>query len=212
MKNLLIIFTLFLGLGAVNAQTKTTASKPAATKPAPSKEQPVASVKAEDTAQAKGPTKEQTIEYINNKMSQLSYRVNDDVGGTKTYTNTIYKSSVLENCILKVSFSWERDIYYGKSTSGYVKKTEWVEIPIDKIEKITTEYGLRFYAYQKAKIITNNIKGASNVFGNKEENIDSKEILAELSLNMFQSDAEELLKAFNHLRKLCGSPEPISFD
>lgn len=63
MKNLLIIFTLFLGLGMADAQTKKAVAK-AATK----KEQPIASTKEQTPAEVKGPTKEETIEFIVNNI------------------------------------------------------------------------------------------------------------------------------------------------
>ena len=150
------------------------------------------------------PSKEQTIEFINNKLSQLVYR-EGDVSRENTSYN--YKSSEIKNCNLIVTYTMDRDL----GSNGNVKLTFVNEIPIDKIEKISINYGLKFESYQKTKLIKESKKGVNTVFGTSET-INNENYLSSTNLNMFQSDAEELLKAFNHLRKLCGAPEPISFD
>lgn len=84
---------------------------------------------------------------------------------------------------------------------------------MDQIEKLELckEDGLhyvRFIAYQQNKLIKVNDTmsenfniGFFNYFGrNDKYNVASTR------------NTEKLVKAFNHLRKLCNAPEPISFD
>ncbi|MDM1297181.1 hypothetical protein HXZ94_01490 [Empedobacter falsenii] len=157
-------------------------------------------------AQEKKPTKEETIEYINNKLSQIIYYKEEEDSSSKTYMTKSYISSEVENCIIKITYSWERNIVFSNSLNNqYGKRKGQIKIPLNKIEKIVKSYGLTFYVYQNAKSI-------SYVFGDEEKSLDKTENLSQISMEMNESDAEELLKAFNHLRKLCGAPEPLSFD
>ncbi|MFD1772100.1 hypothetical protein [Sphingobacterium suaedae] len=175
MKKLLILFTLFLGLGTAEAQE----SKP---------------------------TKEETVEYINNKFDKLVYRSSNSVAADQIdYLNTKF-----DGCNFIVKMSFKRVI--GKN-EYCVETNDSFEIPIDKMEKVEIiESGLRLMSHRNAKLVKQIRVGTSKDSNGTSEKIDENEILSAGYLPMYQSDADELVKAFNHLRKLCGAPEPISFD
>ena len=64
-----------------------------------------------------------------------------------------------------------------------------------------------FLTYQKQKLISQSDKRVYDYqlplsYADLDMNVDAR-----ASRNI-----EKLTKAFNHLRKLCGAPEPISFD
>lgn len=154
------------------------------------------------------PTKEETVEFIVNRLNQIRYNESNSY----VNTNVNYTNSQFNDCILTVERIIDITIGRNESTSKIKYKAE---IPINKIEKIAASEnglnGLTFVTYQKSKLIKVNSNGVNIDFG-VEEKINKEDYQSSYYLHMSSLDAEELLKAFNHLRKLCGAPEPISFD
>lgn len=215
MKELLILFTLFLGLGTVNAQAKKAVAKSAVTK-----EQPTGTVKEESSTQAKGPTKEETIAYIKNELntgSAIYYVVYPESGrngvlNPKRIVKIFIKGISFDNCELifnietKISERYS-DIRWREYEQDFQKDVT-IKIPLNKIESIEK----RTITDEKAGVDTDFIefkvsKGENLIYHSRENLTFSK---YSLDINAFNVD--KLTKAFNHLRKLCGAPEPISFD
>lgn len=181
MKKLILLFILSLGLGMADAQTKKAVAKPAV-----KKEQPIASSKEQTLAEAKGPTKEQTIQYISN----------------------IFKSADASKHVYEVKFEdCTMNISQLDSKSGELK--EKLSVPLNNIEEVgvTGVNGtpnMMLYFRPFTEVDAYHIKCYwyyRRVDGGGEYICDfNPETLGKLT------------KAFNHLRKLCGAPEPISFD
>ncbi len=119
----------------------------------------------------------------------------------------------------------------GSGEANEFSKTKYI-IDLSKIEAINqTNYRMRkedemfqinldFQATQGYKIeyfhISNNMSIESLVFPNSPEmkNTISIPVNFYLAENNFEHSThnKKILQAFNHLRKLCGAPDPISFD
>jgi hypothetical protein len=206
MKNLLIIFTLFLGLGAVNAQARKTVSKPAIGKGTTN------SFSEEQTpAEVKGPTKEETMTYIKNCILNAKYSQVKESGPLRNTYEVEYNNVVLEGCILQITYSYTSTLER-KGTYGVQATKNQVWIPIDRIENvISNDRNLELFVYQKENAIKTSQKGERTV-DEKRTTIDESKTVNTYLLNLQSNEIEKLVKAFNHLRKLCGAPEPISFD
>ncbi len=194
MKNLLILFTFFLGLGLTNAQE----SKP---------------------------TKQETIQFIvdNFQKDQPIYyeKVKDQDNGSLRF---IFTKVLIENISFK-GFDLQFDVSEMRNNS-YERK-DWnkyeyfyfftykVIIPLNKIESVNaTDKAIAFNSINATQIISvetdSYIKNKlSNEISDKER---KKESLSTWNLPFNMKESTKLTKAFNHLRKLCGAPEPISFD
>jgi hypothetical protein len=195
MKTLLTLFAIILSVGVANAQTK---------KPVVKKTDTPA--KTETTTTTKGPTKEETIEYIKNELQR---EFNLSIYTTRTDYKVYLEDLDVQGC----------DLVFIKRTenSGEISK-EKIIIPLDKIESIEEDYSkytngaissrmIIFLTYQKQKLISQSDKRVYDYqlplsYADLDMNVDAR-----ASRNI-----EKLTKAFNHLRKLCGAPEPISFD
>ena len=200
MKNLFTLFAILLSLGLANAQTKKPLAKKTDTP-----------TKVETPTATKGPTKEETIEYIKNEIGEGAKNL--------TATNLVdypefeyIKEMSISNCTLTIKIIIAKRVIEERKVEN-----EIVTIPLNKIQNIEivndkqesgqiTGIQIKFTTYQKQNLITIN---------------DEKEYAYYLSLSKMDSksseakptrDLEKLTKAFNHLRKLCGAPEPISFD
>ncbi|MGB3106179.1 hypothetical protein [Sphingobacterium siyangense] len=209
MKNLLILFTLFLGLGTVKAQAKKAVAKPAVTK-----EQPTTYVEEKSSTQIKGPTKLETITYINNIVKNIKYYSEDNapkINVTSSISRT-YGGVILEGCNLVITSLWERK-GTTKLGSSQSKGQEIVTIPIDKVERITQGMNFIKFSYYQGE---DKIKIRSKVEEENYSKIDTFDEQFESDYTLIGSENQEVFnnlgKAFNHLRKLCGAPEPISFD
>ncbi len=155
-------------------------------------------VEAQDTK----PTKEQTIEYIKNYFNEKPISHDDRDSNDNIFYWKLSDFRLVFNSNASLEFS------YTSSFSKIDKNLDFeVEdrvsnkkflIPLNEIEELKLEIGgcttrccaAVYMAYKTSKI-KDRIPIAANCLNN---------------------DAEKLVKAFNHLRKLCGAPEPISFD
>ena len=161
-------------------------------------------------AQDKKPTKEETVDYIKNTIINSTYNKTDSGDSYYRDFKKNYIDATLVDCLLKITYtsysSMER-----KGDFGVRKTNDRVEIPVDKIEKIILENGnLKFFVFQNKKSINTESKGELKRDGISK--IDDYESVSDYTLYANINDTDKLIKAFNNLRKLCGAPEPISFD
>ena len=199
MKNLFTLFAILLSLGITNAQTK----KPVAKKT----ETPT---KAETPAVIKGPTKEETIEYIKNEIGQGKENLTSfHLALDDTYYQEFIEYINISDCefTFKHRKEWERtgSVEY-EITIIPLDKIQNIEIIIEKKEGVIKYFQIKFTTYQKHNLITKNETKKNHIFLSLTQ-VSSKNSEAKPT-----RDLEKLTKAFNHLRKLCGAPEPISFD
>ncbi|QQT32852.1 hypothetical protein I6I99_09930 [Sphingobacterium multivorum] len=194
MKNLLILFTFFLGLGLTNAQE----SKP---------------------------TKQETIQFIidNFQKDQPIYyeKVKDQDNGSLRFifTKVLIENISFKGCDLQIDVSEMRNNSYERKDWNKYEYfyffTYKVIIPLNKIESVNaTDKAIAFNSINATQIISvetdSYIKNKlSNEISDKES---KKESLSTWNLPFNIKESTKLTKAFNHLRKLCGAPEPISFD
>lgn len=159
-------------------------------------------------AQTTKPTIEETVQYIKmeleeKRMFTSHYTDNEDrrpwINRYKNYTNLNMTS-----CILKMT---EENIKMGMGLGDYETNSVKVEKFIDfsKVESIT------FYTENESN---NGSEYYYLSFNSKTENNKMENIKIAIGLYGKGSDMSslKLYKAFQHLRKLCGAPEPISFD
>lgn len=151
-------------------------------------------------AQDGQPTKEQTIQFIKD------YFNNQEVGwpldGGK-YFLSLEKNYVLslEGTILTINIDECLGDCYAVEKVEYTKTTKKIDLKnIESIFISETKYTGESHC---------DLKLSFNSINNKEK--------YELYINNGRDcskvqEYEKIKKAFNHLRKLCGAPEPISFD
>lgn len=156
-------------------------------------------------AQDNGPTKEQTIEYIKSYFSD--YKTGFRFEGVYRKLTANY-SIEFTDCKMKISYD------YYDWTDNTKMYTQVFEFNLNTIESLgvvegksseRSDYMISFTTVNKSKSILS--KGESMEMLN-EANVSVK------YCSNCESDITQLkiYKAFNHLRKLCGAPEPISFD
>lgn len=153
-------------------------------------------------AQDGKPTKEQTLEYLKSVL------IGVEGGHYKRYGENakneyIFESIniALDDCTLTltrkftqkaIGFSFSRpDKIHEDDYTIDLSKIESFEIKVEKL--ISREY--------------NHYNDNLSLYYDDAESKDN-----ELFVYCSPEHAEKVLKALNHLRKLCGAPEPISFD
>jgi len=154
-------------------------------------------------AQSAKPTKEQTIEYISNTLKDYgSHWVSEDgSSGTKEIVDIDFSGFVLTVTINYFYKYFDQDKKFYSEYSINLNEIEKVEIR----EERRGVYMLDLYSFNSKKLFKN--KTNSDYEGIKQpESIDYKSIISIPAPN-----DEKLVQAFNHLRKLCGAPEPIKF-
>lgn len=157
-------------------------------------------------AQDNKPTKEETVRFISDFFS---------VHQPPAVDNVIWKDFdfSFDNTTVKISnyYNW---IFEGKSSPP---KEESYELDLSKIESIAFVFAhidekigecqafLNFHPVNDRKIIKHMDDGKLT---------EVNETRVYIGVVDCSSNPEELkiYKAFDHLRKLCGAPEPISFD
>jgi len=144
-------------------------------------------------AQGAKPTKEQTITYLNSIYAN-EVRGKFDAGSNTTAYVTVTNLK-LNGCILDFStslkYSGDDQLYY----SNY-------NLDLSKIEKIEMkDKFVYFITHNHMKLISVTNKENSEVKSYMESYVELPATIG----------SEKVIKAFNHLRKLCGAPEPIDF-
>lgn len=171
------------------------------------------------TAQEK-PTKEQTVEFLNHyyELNQSSWECGTADEGFKSFkVNSI---TLLDSCKIKIKWRYDYSIdYEGNTTKHY---TDYVTIlEMNKVERLTVvraKFDNCYLDYLRFTASPNNSfyvisKGVG--FGGYEENTGNEmEVKIPIGKSFGELSDEEIKvkKAFNHLRKLCGAADPISFD
>lgn len=150
-------------------------------------------------AEEKKPSKEETVSFINNTLANEHghKQINEDVFA-------MTKLGSVDGCTVQF-----------ENESGAVSRAVWREgkfrFDLKNIEKVSTPKvdGWGFSSIRFTAANSQNLIGADsrrkNIYGEIEtdQNPASSAVL--------WSSNEKLAKAFNHLRKLCGAPEPLEF-
>lgn len=145
-------------------------------------------------AQQSKPTKEQTITYLNSIYAN-EMRGKFDAGSNTTAYVTVTNLK-LNGCILDFSTSLKYSDYDQLYYSNY-------NLDLSKIEKIEMkDKFIYFITHNHMKLISVTDKENSEVKSYMESKVELPATI----------DSEKVIKAFNHLRKLCGAPEPIKFE
>ena len=149
------------------------------------------------TAQDGKPTKEQTIEYLNSVLvGQEGGRYLNAPSGK---SGLFYRMSkiIIDGCILKYNFKsmdiTRNIITFDKNIDQEIdfSKVESLKFSTEKTKGEWINYNENLYLYYDVK---------------KDKGIDM------FGFYCNPENTEKVLKALNHLRKLCGAPEPINFD
>jgi len=168
------------------------------------------------TAQAQDgkPTKEQTVEYILNKLnSKTNFEwVADSENGTYRKSETTVfifnKGFSINNCILKFSTTIKTKVEnYTQNTVEEKLRSEDYEVDLSKCESIGWRIAPLYNRSPGNYFLTFYSTNESNVFKKNGEKLSK----VSLSIDEVISLDSKTYKAFNHLRKLCGAPEPIEF-
>lgn len=142
------------------------------------------------------PTKEQTIAFIRARVEGGVF-YNQATRDILVVTRVV--SITLADCKLVLKLT--RD--FGKNLSHLEVTVPLVEV--QQVSRETDEMGTTFSLFSESKSIERVIA---------ESNKEPKLVTSNLVWFPVKShkDAEQLEKAFNHLRKLCGAPDPLAFD
>ena len=160
------------------------------------------------------PTKEQTSQYIQNYVARKSvyswvHEYKEDKYKTTLFST--YKDFVIKECILTATEIVEtREESYVRDTDRRrIIAENKLQIDLSKCEEIrcvspfeNEDGSLRTSTY----ILFSSANNAKSFLSNVES---VNEILIEVDGSITRDS--EIFKAFNHLRKLCGAPEPIKF-
>ena len=183
-------------------------------------------------AQDGKPTKEQTVQFIKDFFSKKINQCTNEVdNGKYTYISRINNISIeFNNASSIMTFYYENQLLLFKDYTEIKKDDifyEKVIIDFSKIESISLFIGgLRnckiIYAVLKASpgtAIDTYKAGGYNTKVKEFSSTPSKEEEASIPINSYECNGcdhneqnKKIIQAFNHLRKLCGAPEPISFD
>lgn len=164
-------------------------------------------------AQDAKPTKEQTIEYIINTLKGIT------VGGEKPgygsapdfdLKKTVEDITITE-CKLKIKMH-----HYFASDEKRDDYTSEYEINLQDVESLelveTGRLGgtdIKFKSKNNSELFFNKTIVKKTMSGYNTQNFEGKRSLAQIYVR--EEDKIKVRQAFNHLRKLCGAPEPIKF-
>ena len=155
-------------------------------------------------AQKKGPTKEETIDFIKGYFSDLKI---DSQNGKDYYLYSDQYKIIIQNTT--AIMTWKHYNFYNEFDYNTV-----VEFDLKDINQLTAytnkttwdcENGIFFNTVNRTKSI-------KETTDNKETMINGFSLSIHRGRDCIDVQTTEIYKAFNHLRKLCGAPEPISFD
>lgn len=181
------------------------------------------------TTYSQSPTKEQTIDFLESyfenkgKMTCIQERYPESV------SNSFKLISIkeLENYEFEVKYEWGYDFRkHDEDLKDSYVNNYTIKINLNKVEAVNYFYtkkgDCRLY-YVRLKGIPGikfSSKKESIYYSNPSLNSSETEFLNEVDIPAGrQSDSNEISdeivkinRAFNHLRKLCGAPDPIKFD
>jgi hypothetical protein len=151
-------------------------------------------------AQDGKPTKEQTLEYLKSVLIGIEGGQYYTMGTARSERINKLKNLSLNNCTLIYNYqSIRRATGYRSDPPDEIKNIE-SDLDFSTVESFETKVnkllGDNFYHFNDNLFIYyNESKSKNNPF-----------------TYCPPDHAEKVLKALNHLRKLCGAPDPISFD
>ncbi|OFM81176.1 hypothetical protein [Weeksella sp. HMSC059D05] len=172
-------------------------------------------------AQDGKPTKEETLQYIKSELNEIKVYQHTFSGSSEYKDEYIYKFSdmKMKNCVLDYQLRNYKNVYKfslskGDETFNYDGYTKNYNIDISKTESIETNES-RFENKDENGLIVSATKLIRFIFKQKNDNGNYEYIPMEIGT--FDDDFQDykslkIYKAFQHLRKLCNAPEPISFD
>ena len=170
-------------------------------------------VKAQDTK----PTKEQTVNFLKQKFleKKIHHQWRYEEAGTNwdaIYFDYQFTKVDFNECSLQIEYTKQRiqQSSYAASVEDQPKLTE-LEIHFDKIESVSFSSSLYKSTRSKGEhMVVMVFKEQTN--DGKIKEIDLPFIaLDESSYLEYEKMEDQIYKAFNHLRKLCGAAEPIKF-
>ena len=138
----------------------------------------------------RGPTKEQTLEYLKATLNVWGGYSGNLQGDVWEFKQTL-KELTMNGCVLKFNIIKKTDA----NKEDFSNENENKEIDISLVESVKIK-----------KIGETPLSDNLGIYFT----IQNKPIIVEVYCT--PENSEKVLKAFNHLRKLCGAPEPISFD
>lgn len=155
-------------------------------------------------AQTKGPAKEETIAFIKGYFSDLKI---DSQNGKDYYLyNDQYKITI-ENA--RMLITWKNYNFSNEFNYNTV-----IEFDLKDINQLTTYKNKTSWDCENG-IFFNTVNNTKSI---KETTDNKVKMVSGFSLSIYRGSdcvdvkTTQIYKAFNHLRKLCGAPEPISFD
>lgn len=154
------------------------------------------------TAQEAKPTKEQTIEFIVNKLKGYNANFLNPDDEPKPYT--LENADIIFDNYLLTIITYE--VWENQKTKRQYKYILNLK-DVEKIffEKTNDNYVLYFSAYNSKKLISKEVNKTSKGITHTGINYQVS------GFGIPAPNDEKLVQAFNHLRKLCGAPEPIKF-
>ena len=156
-------------------------------------------------AQDAKPTKEQTIEFIKAYFKDFKERTWEEDNKYWTATDN-YKFTILGT---NVKLEWDTYGWPSHELDGHIL----YEFDIKDISLLTFWYGKAFNCSSYITFNTVNKKASIKYFeGSKQSLVYECHISIYRGKNCLEDVSQtQIYKAFDHLRKLCGAPEPIKF-
>lgn len=197
MKKRITLFALFFAIGMTNAQQK--------------------------------PTQEETINFIKNKVDSFEGNFSKFSSAAGGYTSSLNFSSTIrfEGCALIIERKRLHTVITvekGKVVDDVTTLTISFNLKdIESVENINvsphplsfeegTLYCIQFNTKDGAKLIEeDNVRKGLSYGGTTLDESNSEQV-SSTYIYVNEQDRDKLIQAFNHLRKLCGAPDPIKFD
>jgi hypothetical protein len=170
---------------------------------------------AQDVGGKAQPSREATVQFINNALNAARQRPVrgpiTDVNGNRRSVGTLLNGR-LEGCSVRLETVFN---YYGRIGDEENHYYD-IEFVLSDIESISPPLGsewagvpaIKFGGARKAPIV----KGMEHPLGKAlQGRTTTGEPLKKPEMALLPTVDEQLAKAFEHLRKLCGGPEPLKF-
>ncbi len=169
-------------------------------------------------AQDAKPTKEQTINYLKQNLinKKIHHLLSYDRPSTKwdaIYTNYKIVNVDITECTMKISYTKQRleESNYSETEDYEIEETNF-HIDFSKVASVLatgemTTFGERIRVEGMYFLVFTEQQsdGTQKKFQLPFLSVPSQEY------GKYKIDDDQIFRAFNHLRKLCGAPEPITF-
>ncbi len=180
------------------------------------------------TTYSQSPTKEQTNDFLKSYYENKGEMICSDDRYPESVSNSFKLTSIkdLGNCEYEVKYEWRYDFRKPSENlrDSYIHNYT-IRINLSKVEEANYFYtkkgDCRLY-YIRLKGVPGvkfSIKKESIYYSNPSLNSSETEFLNEVDIpagrqsdtNEISAEIVKINRAFNHLRKLCGAPDPIKF-